>query len=461
VGGDGAEPCLETDPCAIEVAINSASSSDDVTLLGGLLPTPYVTSTALSVPANVTVHGETVGAPPVIETDAVDAPGVDLHAGSVLRDVVVEYSGSNNPAVRLTGGGMVERVTGHATAEAGSTTGGCGTLDGGAPVIRDSICWHDQPGLNGGGIEARNGSANAQTLTLRNVTAVTSNARPGIFAVRSGTGTLVVNATNVIAHSGTGSDVGQIQGLSSDGVNLDHSNYDTEADTTAMNITDPGTGTNQTAPPQFVNASSGDFRQLSTSTGTIDLGVAGIVNGVNLGTLDFEGQARTNGAAPDIGADELQHQTSTAIACAPPSLTLGAGSSACTATVADTSAGPTTPTGQVSFSSGGSGSFSGGGACALAPGGTGVASCQVTYTPTAIGSGSHQITGSYPGDSTHEASQGSTALAVIAPAGPAPIAGFPPSSFDLAAAIKRCKKKFPKGPKRKKCIRRAKQRARS
>jgi hypothetical protein len=31
--------------------------------------------------------------------------------------------------------------------------------------------------------------------------------------------------------------------------------------------------------------------------------------------------------------------------------------------------------------------------------------------------------------------------------------------FDLAGAIKRCKKKFPKGPKRKKCIKRAKQRA--
>jgi uncharacterized delta-60 repeat protein len=43
------------------------------------------------------------------------------------------------------------------------------------------------------------------------------------------------------------------------------------------------------------------------------------------------------------------------------------------------------------------------------------------------------------------------------PAG-APAPALVPT-FDLAAAIKRCKKKFPKGPKRKKCIRRAKQRA--
>jgi hypothetical protein len=34
-----------------------------------------------------------------------------------------------------------------------------------------------------------------------------------------------------------------------------------------------------------------------------------------------------------------------------------------------------------------------------------------------------------------------------------------PVAFDLAAAIKGCKKKFPKGPKRKKCIRKAKRRA--
>jgi hypothetical protein len=41
--------------------------------------------------------------------------------------------------------------------------------------------------------------------------------------------------------------------------------------------------------------------------------------------------------------------------------------------------------------------------------------------------------------------------------GVVPVAQAP--SFDLQAAIKRCKKKFPKGPKRKRCIKRAKARA--
>jgi hypothetical protein len=457
VGGDGAEPCLASDPCSIEDAINSASgaSMDDVTLLGGLPPAPYVTETPLSVPINVSVHGE-VGARSVIQSSAIDEAGVELHSGSVMRDVVVEYSGTNNPAVQLTGGGMLERVTGHATSGAGSTSGGCGTLDGGAPVIRDSVCWHNQAGgLNGGGLEARNGSANPQTLTLRNVTAVSSNARPGVFAVRSGSGALVVNATNVVAQSGTGSDVGQIAGLSADAVNLDHSNYDTEEDT-AGTITNPGTGTpaaNQTTPPACVNAASGDFHQLPTSTGTIDVGTS---TGLEVGELDFEGQGRVSGVAADIGADELENLTTTTIACAPTSLTFGAGSSTCTATVTDTSVSPTTPTLSVDFTTSGAGTFSGSGSCTLLQVTPGQASCPLTYTPTAVGSGSHQITAAYGGDLTHEPSHGSTVVSVLSPTGVTPPGTSTPPAFNLAAAIQKCKEKFPKGKKRKKCIKRAK-----
>jgi len=462
VGGDGDEPCLQTDPCAIEVAINDASTatSDDVTLLGGLPPAPYTTSTALVVPANVTVHG-TIGARPVIETD-VGVPGVELNVGSVLRDVIVEFSGVNSPTIRLTGGGTLERVTGVATAASGSASGGCATFGPGTYVIRDSVCWHGDPdGLNGGGIEARNQGATDQTLVLRNVTAVTSNTRPGVRAIATAGGDVTVNATNVIAQSATGEDV-EVPGGFGGNVNLDHSNYDTEDDPVASPglITDPGTGTNQTTPPVFANAALGDFRQTAASTGTLDLGVAGVVNGVDLGSFDFEGDARTVGAAPDIGADELRQPTSTAIACTPPSLTLGVGNSVCTATVT----GTTTPTGNVDFTTDGAGTFSDFGVCTLSEVILGQASCSVTYTPSAVGTGSHQITGSYGGDVGHDPSQGSTQVGVLAPAVVIPPVINPPVTtvpppFNLKAAIKKCKKKFPKGPKRKKCIRRAKQRA--
>jgi hypothetical protein len=61
----------------------------------------------------------------------------------------------------------------------------------------------------------------------------------------------------------------------------------------------------------------------------------------------------------------------------------------------------------------------------------------------------------------------SNASAILETACSSPVGGpgtFPTSgstapSFDLQAAIKKCKKRFPKGPKRKKCIRKAKQKA--
>jgi hypothetical protein len=42
---------------------------------------------------------------------------------------------------------------------------------------------------------------------------------------------------------------------------------------------------------------------------------------------------------------------------------------------------------------------------------------------------------------------------------PTPAAPAPLPTFNLKAPIRRCKKKFPKGPKRKRCIRRAMRRA--
>ena len=171
---------------------------------------------------------------------------------------------------------------------------------------------------------------------------------------------------------------------------------------------------------------------------------------------DQRGRPRGAGAGNcDIGAlERLGHTTTTTVACTPTSLNLGAGSTTCTVTVADTSSPPTNPMGNVSFTSNGTGTFSGGGSCLLL-GNAGSPGCQVTYTPTAAGSGSHQITASYPGDVDHDPSQGATQLAVIGPGGIGP--GTQPNR--LRKAIKKCKKKFPKGPKRKKCIKRAKRRA--
>ena len=79
-------------------------------------------------------------------------------------------------------------------------------------------------------------------------------------------------------------------------VNTDHSNYNAANNVGASNAT--LNGTPQTALPLFVG--SGDFHQLATSP-TVNAGapVAG------LSATDIDRQARNQGAAPDIGADEL------------------------------------------------------------------------------------------------------------------------------------------------------------
>jgi hypothetical protein len=120
-----------------------------------------------------------------------------------------------------------------------------------------------------------------------------------------------------------------------------------------------------------------------------------------------------NGSAPDIGADELQlttmTSTMTSLSC-PPSTAVGSLTS-CTAIVS--SSPGLAPTGTVRFSSDGPGSFTDGGSCTLARGGkdeAGLPGCDISYIPSAIGSGRHAIIASYQGDAVYSPSQSSAAL---------------------------------------------------
>lgn len=103
--------------------------------------------------------------------------------------------------------------------------------------------------------------------------------------------------------------------------------------------------------------------------------------------------------------------TTTTVSCAPGSVTVSQAST-CTANVSDNTTGGTDPSGSVTFSTDSSGSFGSGGTCALAGGGNGSASCQLTYTPSAVGSGTHTITAAYGGDTSHDSSSGQTPLTV-------------------------------------------------
>jgi hypothetical protein len=118
-----------------------------------------------------------------------------------------------------------------------------------------------------------------------------------------------------------------------------------------------------------------------------------------------------------LGVDVRSAQTT--VGCAPNPVAVGR-QTTCTATVTDTSPGTaSTPTGSVGLSSDGLASFSGG-PCMLSQTSPGVASCSVTYTPSALPMhGSAQtIIAQYGGDAKHAGnilSLGFTFLTVITP----------------------------------------------
>ena len=107
-----------------------------------------------------------------------------------------------------------------------------------------------------------------------------------------------------------------------------------------------------------------------------------------------------------------QNSTVTVVGCTPSSVVVDQ-STTCTVTVTDTAQTPSTPTGDVTFNSSGTGSFSPSSTCTLVetvPGSE--AECSVTYTPTAFGTGTHTITANYLGDAGHNGSSGSFDLTV-------------------------------------------------
>jgi hypothetical protein len=159
----------------------------------------------------------------------------------------------------------------------------------------------------------------------------------------------------------------------------------------------------------------------------------------------------------DIGAFEVQPNTSTTgVVCSPTSLTLGTGSTTCTATVTDdgSNSPATTPTGTLNFSSAGTGSFNPA-SCELTALTTSEASCEATFTPGVAGT--RTVTGAYLGDADHGISQGSALVGVASPpVPPSPPAPAPTTTGKRAKALKKCKKKKLKGKKLKKCKKKAK-----
>lgn len=417
-GGTGADPCADpAKPCSIFTA--ASASAPLTTLQAGdeviLAPGEYTDAAEdlggqefVQLAPNIELRGE----------DAKPRPRIVLENHNSLRSALLVEEGDVVSHLEITtegGWGAIEVYGGTVeglVARAGRSEGT--TCFQSAGTIRDSACL--ATGERGVGVGENAATSIASTATLRNVTAVsTGELGIGLEYGIYGSGSVTVDAKSVIAQ-GDFTDIRAIGGefLGGQGhatINLDHSDYGS-ADATFVpgggaSVTPAGSGTNIVGEPQL--ASDG-YHELSGSA-TIDLGA---VDGSS-GATDVDGQDRTIGAAPDIGADELADPTSVTVSCDPSKFVQvddqPVTGGICTAIVRDEGAAPASPSGSVAFSSNKQGAFGAPG-CELTSATSGSASCGAVYTPSFGTDGTHVITATYAGDGSHDGSRGTTSLTV-------------------------------------------------
>ena len=190
--------------------------------------------------------------------------------------------------------------------------------------------------------------------------------------------------------------------------------------TATVTDTAAGTATTPTGTVTFTSNGTGSFTPaasctLSGSGGSASCAVTytptTIGTGTHTITASYGGDSVHTGSSGTTSVTAGQRASSTAVSCSPSTVQIGT-STTCAATVSDASgSGAITPQGTVTFTTNGAGTFSST-TCTLDMTGT----CSVTYTPSAVGTGTHTITAAYGGDAVHTGSSGSTNVTVTSAA---------------------------------------------
>ena len=322
-------------------------------------------------------------------------------SSSLYHPAGVAVDGSGNVYIADTDNEMVEEVTTGGTL---SIIAGTGTSGAPTPGPATSSDLSNPSGV------AVDSSGNVYIADTNNqVVEKVTPGTPGTLSIAAGTGTSGAPTPGPATSSDLSDPLGVATDSSGDVYIADQANGRIEE------VTPSGTlsiiaGTGGQGPPTPGPATSSNLH----SPAAVAVDRYGNLFIADLGNSDVE---EVFGVA-----SVMLDPTATSLSCAPTMLSAGA-ATACTATVSDTAAsGLMTPTGNVSFvSSPSSGTFLSSSACQLTgTAATGVASCQVSFTPSAPGS--YTVTASYGGDSLHHASQQSTTVTEQSPT-PSPAHG--------------------------------------
>jgi hypothetical protein len=289
--GNGPEPCELSDPCSLQTAVEGTVTDGDEVIL---LPGTYVETNELDdVNDAIDMHGQ-AGAPRPTIMSSASVAVFSNDPGTVIHHLNIEASGNINGLFLQAG--IVDEVIVHQTANGIA----CSFPGAASATIRDTVCWNSASTGIGVGLNQGTGTA---AVKLRNVTAVSSGSTSsyGLFLGGSSNANVSIDGRAVIAQGATADIRATEDATSNSTINLDSSNYFTVSLSGATpTVTPAGSGTNQTAEPLFLDAATGGFHQ-ATGSPTID---AGGLDGFS-GSIDIDGDPRTLGAAPDIGADEF------------------------------------------------------------------------------------------------------------------------------------------------------------
>ena len=182
---------------------------------------------------------------------------------------------------------------------------------GGAPgitaTVTDTACIGDAP--YDVGLWSQNNALGADQLVLRNDTLESPTGYDGLQVNADNGAELNATATNMIISGGSEDIDAYDDATSSLNLTVDHSDYRTvDTGATGATVTAPGTATNITAVPKFVDAAADDFREAPYSP-TIWTGITSSANG----TTDLDGNPRDVAGHTDMGAYQAQPGTLTVL----------------------------------------------------------------------------------------------------------------------------------------------------
>lgn len=296
--------CAVTTPCNIEHAVNTIAVDGDEVIVA---PGGYTISSALTWPGkSLNLHGQD-GQPRPNVISPVSVVTLSSGTGSTVRHMRLEGTSAQS-AISVNSSSLVtfsdlivvnsvQGSVGYAVV-VGVTTNATAT-------IRDSVI-QATGGLSGAMLIG--GLGGDASVTTVNVTAYagTPPSGKGIIVASTDSGGShpgSLTAKNSIAR-GTAADVDVNAtglGTAPATANFSNSNFRPSMSfTTGAGALIVDGGGNQSAEPLFTNPAAEDFHQLAGSP-TIDAGSSDPL----LGGLDFDGDARVLGSAPDIGADEF------------------------------------------------------------------------------------------------------------------------------------------------------------